>query len=131
MVSISKQFEADVKEQKCLLAPGTICVFFRYFRTNKPMEGRTMSRTNLAKNGFSEALLFTNAKLNIHLEFLPKNTTILICGVGYCTYFWRIIIRCDLYPTTTKMQISTTNSIESKSLANSVMVLVINGKKQA
>ena len=24
----------------------------------KPMEGRTMSRTNLAKNGFSEALVY-------------------------------------------------------------------------
>ena len=35
---------------------GTICGFIRYFRTNKPMEGRTMSRTNLLKNGFSEAL---------------------------------------------------------------------------
>ena len=33
--------------------------FFRYFRTNNPMEGRTMSRTNLAKNGFSEALYHT------------------------------------------------------------------------
>ena len=39
--------------------------FFRYFRTNNPMEGRTMSRTNLSKNGFSEALVvndFSEAK---------------------------------------------------------------------
>ena len=41
-------------QQICLC--GTIGGFFRYFRTYKPMEGRTTSRTNLAKNGFSEAL---------------------------------------------------------------------------
>ena len=32
----------------------------RYFRTNNPMEGRTMGRTNLSKNGFSEALELMN-----------------------------------------------------------------------
>ena len=35
---------------------GTVCGSNRYFRTNKPMEGRTMGRTNLSKNGFFEAL---------------------------------------------------------------------------
>ena len=34
----------------------TVCGSNRYFRTNNPMEGRTMGRTNLSKNGFSEAL---------------------------------------------------------------------------
>ena len=36
--------------------PGTVCGLNRYFRTNNPMEGRSMGRTNLSKNGFSEAL---------------------------------------------------------------------------
>ena len=46
-------------------ASGTICGFFRYFRTNNPMEVRTMRRTNLAKNGFSEALVASPLPLRI------------------------------------------------------------------
>ena len=35
-----------------LAVEGTICGFFRYFRTNKPEGGRTIARTNLQKNEF-------------------------------------------------------------------------------
>ena len=36
----------------------TICVFFGYFRSNKPEGGRTIARTNLTKNEFLLALLW-------------------------------------------------------------------------
>ena len=44
-------------EIKLVLASGTVCGSNRYFRTNNAMEGRTIGRTNLSKNGFSEALI--------------------------------------------------------------------------
>ena len=45
----------DVREiitEYPLVADCTICVFFRYFRSNKPEGGRTIARTNLTKNEF-------------------------------------------------------------------------------
>ena len=47
--------DRDIAYRK-VMASGTVCGSNRYFRTNNLKEGRTMGRTNLSKNGFSEAL---------------------------------------------------------------------------
>ena len=63
-------------QRMSFLYSGTICGTNRYFRTNNPMEGRTMSRTNLSQNGFSEALLYTHS-FKLFLFFFKQFSLIL------------------------------------------------------